>query len=196
MKHQITIYFFEINDQNGVRLPVRNIWSLEPGECIVAEEIMKRLKYEVFFPLRDIGIDLLVVKGNKHVGIQVKESRYYFSRKWRSGHIGHSWHQIKEKKFLRDKGHVDFYVFLTYLPVLGEHKISHFENKFLVVPYKEIERRIAVKDPGKREVYSFCFHFEGNKVWDERVTVSLENELTDYSEFLDAWHLIDKKLKN
>ena len=74
MKHQITIYFFEINDQNGVRLPVRNIWSLEPGECIVAEEIMKRLKYEVFFPLRDIGIDLLVVKSNKHVGIQVKES--------------------------------------------------------------------------------------------------------------------------
>ena len=70
-------------------LPVRNLWSLEPGECIVAEEILNKIKdVEVFFPLRDVGVDLLVVKGKRHVGIQVKESRYYFSKTWKSGHIG------------------------------------------------------------------------------------------------------------
>ena len=43
-------------------MPVRNLWSLEPGECLVAEEILNRLKnVEVYFPIRDVGVDLLVV---------------------------------------------------------------------------------------------------------------------------------------
>jgi len=92
-------------------MPVRNIWSLQPGECITAEEIMRKTKCEVFFPLRDIGVDLLVVKGQRHVGVQVKESRYYSGRTWKSGHKGHSWHQIRKKRFLRNKDKVDFYVY-------------------------------------------------------------------------------------
>ena len=174
-------------------MPVRNIWSLEPGECIVAEVLLERLRCEVFFPVHDVGVDLLAVKGAKHVGIQVKESRYFF-RKRRSGHVlGHSWHQVKRAKFL--KGKVDFYVFLTYVPVVGEHKISHFDNKFLIVPSSELEKRMAVKDAGKRQIYGFYFRFEGEKVWDERVAVTLQNPLTDYSEFLDAWELIGKALR-
>ena len=143
---------------------------------------------------------MLVVKGEKHVGIQVKESRYYISRRWRSGHVGHSWHQIKKAKFLKRKA--DFYIFLTYLPVAGEHKISRFENKFLIVPSAELEKRMTVKDSGAREVYSFCFHFgfnnEDGKVWDERVTVSSlnHNELTNYSKFLQAWELIREALES
>jgi hypothetical protein len=109
-------------------------------------------------------------------------------RKWRSGHVGHSWHQIKKAKFLKRKA--DFYVFLTYLPVVGEHKISRFENKFLIVPSAELEKRMTFKDPGKNQIYSFCFHFEDGKVWDERVTVP-HNELTIYDEFIDARHLIE-----
>jgi len=176
-------------------MPIRNMWSLEPGECIVAEELLKNNGYEVYFPVHDVGVDLLVVKGSRHVGIQVKESRYYISRTWNSGHTGHSWHQIKKEKFLKGAGKVDFYVFLTYLPLPGEHKISLFKNKFLVVPSTEIEKRMALKDPGKREVYSFCFHFEDGKVWDERVTVStLDNPLTKYDDFLDAWYLIRQML--
>ena len=166
-------------------MPIRNLWSLEPGECIVAEEILERLKgCEVYFPIHDVGVDLLVVKGDKHVGIQVKESRYYIGR------TGHSWHQIKKEKFLKRKA--DFYVFLTYQPVVGEHKISHFENKFLIVPSVELEKRMTVKNSGLRQVYSFYFHFENDKVWDERVTVS-RNELTEYSRFLNAWHLVEAK---
>ena len=53
---------------------------------------------------------------------------------------------------------------------------------------------MAVKDAGKRQIYSFCFHFEDGKVWDERVTVTLDNPLSDYSVFLDAWNLIEKCL--
>jgi len=151
-------------------LPVRNLWSLEPGECIVAEEMLDKLKgVEVFFPVHDVGVDLLVVKGPKHVGIQVKESRYYKSRTWKSGHVGHSWYQLKQLKFERDRGKIDFYVFLTYLPIQGEHRVSSFGYKFLIVPSYELEKRMTVKDPEKKSTYSFCFHFQDKNVWDERV---------------------------
>ena len=176
-------------------MPVRNLYSLEPGECIVAEEIMKRLKgIEVYFPIHDVGIDLLVVKGNKHVGIQVKESRYYFGYVWKkSGHEGHSWHQVKRK--VLESGRADFYVFLTYLPSFGGHRMNRFENAFLVVPAEELRKRAEIKDAGRRGVYSFCFHFEGRRVWDERITVEIDDERGDYSEFLNAWHLIEQALK-
>lgn len=177
-------------------MPIRNLWSLEPGECIIAEELLEKLKnVEVFFPVRDIGVDFLVVRGRKHIGIQVKESRYYIGRTWKSGHVGHSWQQLKKIKFDRSKGKVDFYVFLTYLPISDEHKIGSFEYKFLVVPSSELEKRVALKDAGKRAIYSFCFHFQDKNVWDERVTSTLDNPLTEYSEFLNAWNLVDKALQ-
>jgi len=173
-------------------MPIRNIWSLEPGECIVAEELMKRIKCEVYFPMHDVGVDLLIVRENRHVGVQVKESRYYISRVWPSGHRGHSWHQVRKEKFQRNRGKVGFYIFLTYLPVHGEYKeVSHFENKFLIVPSEELEKRMMIKDAGKRKVYSFCFHFEDSNVWDERVMVRLDNELANYTRFLNAWRLIE-----
>ena len=154
---------------------------------------MERLRCEVFFPVHDVGVDLLVVKGLKHVGVQVKESRYFFRRR-RSGQVlGHSWHQVKRTKLLKRK--VDFYVFLTYMPVVGEHKISRFDNKFLIVPSSELEERMVAKDAGKRQIYSFYFHFDCAKVWDERVVVEAGNPLTDYTEFLDAWDLIRKRIE-
>jgi len=166
------------------------MWSLEPGECLAAEKLAKIGK--VFFPLHDVGVDLLVVKGEKHVRVQVKESRYYVGQKWKSGHVGHSWHQIRKKKLERSM--VDFYVFLTYLPIYGEHKVSRFQNKFLVVPRRELKERVDIKDAGKKDIFSFCFHFEDNHVWDERVKVTLENKLTDYSQFLESWSLIEEAL--
>jgi hypothetical protein len=178
-------------------MPIRNLWSLEPGECVAADELVKKLRQEVFFPLHDVGVDLLLVKGDKHVGIQVKESRYYHSRTWKkSGHLGHSWHRIEMEKFQRGKGKVQFYIFLTYVPLGGEHKeVSHFENKFLIVPSAELEKRMAIKSPGKNKpIYQFCFHFEDKNVWDERITVPIGNPLANYSIFLNAWNLIRELL--
>lgn len=161
-------------------MPIRNLWSLECGEVITAETLLKNLKdCGVYFPVRDVGIDLLGVNGKKHVSIQVKESRYYPQQI--------SWHVIFRKKFVRDKEKVDFYVFLTYLPKIGEHKIK-FENKFIIVPTSDLERLIKEKKVDKRGRYSFCFSFEGNKVVDKR-----ENSV-DYSEYLERWDLIDNAL--
>jgi len=162
-------------------MPIRNLWSLECGEVITAEALLKNIKgCEVYFPVKDVGIDLLVVKDKKPVSIQVKESRYY-QRK-------HSWHCISRKKFL-GKEIVDFYVFLTYFPKYGEHKMSKFENKFLIVPNHKLETLIEKKKVDKRGRYSFYFNFEGNKVTEKR------DAPTDYSEYLDRWDLVKDKIE-
>jgi len=104
---------------------------------------------------------LLVVKGKKHVSIQVKESRYYVRRVWK-GSRGHSCHSLHEKKFLRDRKKVDFYVFLTYLPRFGEHRMEMFENEFVIIPTSELSKRIKDKKAGKRGIYFFCFNLLGD----------------------------------
>lgn len=165
-------------------MPIRNLWSLECGEVITAEALLKNIKdCEVYFPLHDVGIDLLIVKGKKQVSIQVKESRYFATRR-RKGTIGHSWHSLHKKKFLRDRKKVDFYVFLTYLPQFGEHRMLKFENRFVIVPTSELAKRIKNKKAGKRGIYFFYFNFEGKKVTEKR------DEPTDYSEYLNRWDLI------
>jgi len=81
------------------------------------------------------------------------------------------------------------------LPLYREHKVSRFKNAFLILTKPELEKRVSVKDPGKRNIYSFYFHFENGRVWDERVTVPLTNRLTDYSEYLDNWNLINQSFE-
>ena len=172
-------------------MPFRNIWSLEPGECIVAETLLEKLKNcEIYFPLHDTGIDLLVVRGKKCIGLQVKESRYFTHRLRKGGLRGHSWHQIHKRKFIRDRKRVDFYVFLTYLPRYGEYTVSSFENRFIIVPTSTLEKLIKIKKPAKGEIYSFYFHFEGKKAVEIR-----DKKVGDYSKYVNNWKLIDEALK-
>lgn len=170
-------------------MPIRNFWSLEVGEVLTAQAIQKQLKdvgVDVYFPLRDTGIDLLVTKGKKIVTIQVKESRY-FQKRFFKGSLGHSWHQVHERKFLRDREKLDFYVFLTYLPKIGEHKVASFEEKYLIVPTLELEKLIQGKKTGTKKIYSFYFNF-GEEVIEKR------DEVTNYSKYLNNWDLIEKAL--
>jgi hypothetical protein len=54
-------------------MPLRNLWALEPDEVYAAEEAKNHLKEcDIYFPTHDSGIDFIIVKGKKHVGIQVK----------------------------------------------------------------------------------------------------------------------------
>ena len=58
-------------------MPIRNIWSLQPGECLVAEKMMEILNLDVYFHIKDVGTDLLAIRNGRPVRIQVKGSRYY-----------------------------------------------------------------------------------------------------------------------
>jgi hypothetical protein len=82
-----------------------------------------------------------------------------------------------------------------YLPIEGEHKVSTFGYNFLVVPSDEVQQRMVIKDPGKNNIFSFCFHFQDRNVWDERVRSTLDDPRTEYSQFLNAWEQVDKALQ-
>ena len=177
-------------------MPIRNLWSLEPDECIVAEELTRQIPTcRIYFPLHDVGVDLLAVRGDRHIGLQVKGSRYYTMRrrgalpkeKW------HSWHQIKAVRLSGDDP-PDFYIFVTYLPTQSQHKEDRFAKKFLVVPSEElIKRAEAVKNKGKKGIYSFYFRFDDEKVTEIREQNG-ENEHCDYTPFSDRWDLIETRL--
>jgi len=63
-------------------LPVRNLWSLEPSECIVAEEILDKLKdVEVFFPVHDGDIDLqsgMPIKSKKFLKFKLERINQFY----------------------------------------------------------------------------------------------------------------------
>lgn len=175
-------------------MPIRNMWSLEPDECIVAEEVLLKIKpSEVYFPVHDKGIDLLVALGTRHAGIQVKGSRYYKAntrgaiphQRW------HSWHQVDARKLLR--AGPDFYVFVTYLPIEGRNGGESFQTKFLVVPTGTLRENVRQKKGGKKGVYSFYFRFEEGEIVDIREK-SFRTAENDYTEFLNSWDRVRQYL--
>lgn len=170
-------------------MPLRNMWSLQPGEVLVAEEILNKIPgTAVYFPVRDVGVDLLVAKSKQHCGVQVKESRYYSTKKWHN-----SWHQVSEKNLYPQASSKrtvpDFFVFLTYMPDYGKTKLSAFKELYIVLPIRELIARVGAKRQSG-EVYSFCFSFDGQRVSDIRE----EYEGSDYTPFLDNWKLIEQAL--
>jgi hypothetical protein len=176
-------------------MPIKNLWSLEPGECIVAEKIARALKGEcqLFFPLKDIGTDLLIVRKAKCISLQVKESRYFKNGKC-GDYYGYAFHQVAKKKIHLEEKLVDFFIFLTYLPVTSKTGKIHFEHRYLVVPTNELRKRAAQKSAGKSKIYRFYFHFGENEVLDIRGTSGLPRESKDYTSFVDAWGLIERAL--
>jgi hypothetical protein len=166
-------------------MPIRNIWSLETGEAMTAEALLENVKgCEVYFPVRDVGVDLLVANGPKHVGVQVKESRYYQAPREA---VGHSWHQLKIRN-VGDLG-ADFYIFLTYVPRYGERSVRTFDKLFVILPTADLKGLVAEKSAGKKGVYSFYLSFDGDSVTETR------EGRADYSEYLNRWDLISKALQ-
>ena len=171
-------------------MTLRNMWSLNPGEVLAAQKLLAEVEpCEVYFPLQDTGVDLLVVRGDTHVGIQVKESRLYGGEQSRRKGKSHSWHQVSKKNLQAGSGKrlADFFVFLTYLPLEGENKISSFEHRYIVIPFKHLAEKCKTKkDSGG--TYSFYFHFDSRKVSELRDTPE------EYSLYLDKWGKIRSAL--
>lgn len=177
-------------------MPIRNLWALEPDECTVAEEVLLKVRpSDVYFPVHDVGVDLLVARGKTHQGVQVKGSRYY--KRNRSGTIPrrrwHSWHQAAARKLARPGP--DYYVFVTYLPVAGRHGEERFKKEFLVVPTGILRQNVTHKNGGKKGTFSFYFRFERNEVLDIRESED-RTDWNDYTKFLNNWDLLSVSLRN
>src|SRR4030042_2972754 len=174
-------------------MAIKNFWAFNPGETIFAEKLYQKYKnhIDLYFPIKDSGIDLLAVsKDKRHIlSFQIKESRYYEDEDC-------AWHQENIKNFTKNKDKVDFYVFVIYLPghLVNAKRKSRFEIKFVIVPTKELWRRIQRKKPNKNGTYNFYFRFRDDGTLQEvreKKSVIQDNSLNfDYTKYLNAWSLI------
>ena len=164
-------------------MPIKNMWSLNPGEVLTAERVSKEFPdCQIYFPLHDRGIDLLLVRGTKHCSVQVKESRLYPGPKGE-----HSWHQISETNVCpkpeNRKIIPDFFVFLTYVREENDTKLSSFGERYIITPIADLKRLLnrKITSKGKYSKYSFYFTFAKNDVREIR-----EREVS-YTAYLENW---------
>ena len=119
--------------------------------------------FQVYTPLTDIGIDILVLDADlKPKFIQVKKSKYYPKPKV-------YWQQLFTRSFNR---------------VLTEHTFCVFvlEDDCLIVPYNFIESKCQrCLRNGKR--YLFYFRPVNGKLIERRSKV-------DFTQFLNNWELL------
>jgi hypothetical protein len=179
-------------------MAVKNFWALNPGETIFAEKLYQKFKsnLDLYFPIKDRGIDLLAVTKNKRnvLCFQIKESRYYEDK-------DHAWHQETAKKFAENKDDVDFYVFVIYLSgyLANAKKKNRFVIQFVIVPTDELIDRIKLKKPNKNGTYNFYFRFGDDgtlhEVREKKSVVQDNPKAFNYSEYLNAWNLIQEVME-
>lgn len=153
---------------------MKNLYCLNPGEFFAGQEILQcRKDIELYFPLKDKGVDLMAIKKGSAtpVRIQVKESRTY-------GEKEHSWHQVRQTKL----GDADVFVFVSYVPRIRGQK-NVFNREFIVIPQADL-RRLCEKKKPSQGAFSFYFLKDGAKL------IEIRDSYLDVSKYLAAWHLI------
>lgn len=163
-------------------MTLKNVWSLQVGEVVVADLIKRKLgkDYEIFIPLnnqlKDYDLIIMNQKTKKIVKIQVKESREY------NLGMANGWFGINKQKVM-DKVS-DFYVFLIYTAEEYKHKMK-MNYKTLIVPSEILLSKSRHKKAGKKGGLDYYFRIEKNKAWENR-----EKPIEDYSDYIDNFDLL------
>jgi len=179
-------------------MSVRNIWSLNPAEAVVAWELQKR-GLHVFFPAKDVGIDLLIIKdlsekNRRAVAIQVKGSRFWDWKDELGGYGG--WFKLSRRKMEKNLKIIDFYVFVLFHTKSSKTGYEKFERDFFIIPAKDLNERINYYYTGGDMVnmYLRVFEYQGKKrIIDYRGIAKknreklLNDPWRDYSTYMNAW---------
>jgi len=139
---------------------VRNMWSLNVDELLVADKIKNEFSkkdYEVFFPLnsqmKDIDLLFVSLKTNKRKSLQVKGSRTYSPQnieRERYGKGSAAWFTILKKSIFTPSNKVDFYVFVLHSLRDTEHK-KDIKIDFLIIPIADFRRICKKKSTRKKD---------------------------------------------
>ena len=138
---------------------MKNIWSLQTGEAIVADKVawvLGKKNYPVFFPLNSQlkDVDLLVVnlKTRKTVTLQVKESRQFGD--------GIFWYQLNKRAL--NSPEIDFFALLGYSMVdKKKDGVTRFQHDVTIIPAKVL-KKFQMRKLGARNV-TFYLKLDGKK---------------------------------
>jgi hypothetical protein len=180
---------------------MKPLFTVHAGEYLVASHIETCYpKWKVWLPAKDTGIDLLVTNtsNTKSVSLQVK-----FSKDWNLSLsallqrkiVASGWWTHLQSKISNSPA--DFWVFA--IPSFTEH-----ENNFIIIPPRELLRRLRnIHGKGKR-IHSYFWVTQSRKCWEARGLNNADKEMIaydrfrnntrDFTQFLDAWESLQKRL--
>jgi len=174
---------------------MKPIFSVHAGESLAGSQIERQFKQlNVWVPSRDRGIDLLVSdsQNERTLSFQVK-----FGKDWLVTHVrpefqpalrACGWWTVDPDKLRRSPA--DFWVFVSF-GFVGRTK------DFVVVPTRELQRRLAAIHGGDKMMYLWVTSRE--KCWEtrglrhaEQLQIAdgrYENRMRDFSKWLNRWPL-------
>jgi protease II len=138
------------------------------GEYFVCSELLFR-GFNASIMSVDTGIDIIILKENQLIEIQVKTAKLNKKRNDYS-------YNIKKDSFHRNKNSNPFYIF-----VLRSEK----ENNVLILPFKEIKDKLKSNliFENKNDIYRVSIKFRKNKFY-------LKSIKSEHEIFLNNWSLI------
>ena len=177
---------------------MRPFFSLHAGEQLVANYIERHYKRAtVWIPSRDTGVDLLVADPRRQhtVGLQVKFSRdwlvtetHKFGPEFQKQLRACGWWTINRHKLRHSQA--DYWV----LVLLG---FAARSVDFVIVPPRELWRRLRHRTPTKSKVHVYFWTTEAGRCWETRdvtraeehriASGDYENRNRDFKPWLNNW---------
>lgn len=183
---------------------MKSLFTVHAGEYLVGSHIEENSpKWRVWLPAKDTGIDLLITnqRNTRAVSLQVKFSKdfnptheaiFIQNKLMASGWWTHQGKKIKDSK-------ADFWVFV--LPSFTEH-----ETSFIIIPPADLLQRFhSIHGRAEGRIHSYLVVTKTGRCWESRGLNNADQEMIafdrfsntsrDFTPFLNAWHGIEKKLK-
>jgi len=177
---------------------MKSLFTIHAGEFLVASYIERKFKeFEIWLPSKDTGVDLLLTKPKKNIGLQVKYSINYalttLNPAYRINTRAIGWFRLNRKSIKDSKA--DFWVFVIYIEAAKEYDFILIHPVDLL---KKLDSIHGVKD--KIDCYfqiteaKKCFETRGLKKAD-CIAISKGTYISgnrDFALYLNNWNLINK----
>lgn len=171
-------------------MTIRNFWSLQIDEAMVADKIKSVKGLEVFFPvnsqLEDIDLVVLNIKNHKNSTVQVKSSK-----SWKTKGYDYSGQRVPITKINPKK--VDYFVFACYFSSVTKNQ-RKIEPHYVVIKTSKLLGMIDKTKVVKNGICKFSFNLYRGKIadfWDLKPTVD-EEKGVDYTPYLDNFKQFQK----
>jgi len=167
---------------------IKNFWSLQVDEAIVAEKIKALKEVEAFFPvnsqLKDIDLIVFNLKTHRIKTVQVKSSK-----SWKSGGDEYSGQRIPINKI--NPKLVDFFIFSCYFSTLTKNQ-RKITPRYVVIPTKELLDRIKKTKVVKNGICKFYFNVYKGKIADfGQLKNGIDDDKgVDYTKYRDNFKLL------
>ena len=196
---------------------MKPIFTIHAGEYLVASHLEENFKgLQIWLPTSDTGIDLLVTNPNlssensvRAVSLQVKYSKDFLGNKGGEENASQSinskiksggWWTFKYDKI--EKSQADLWVLVLY-------RFSHRDSDFVIIEPSKLLERYKKLGNTSGTIQSYFWVTENSKTkasqcWETRglgkaekeeiAMDTFKNDDRDFSQFLNRWQPLEKKI--